>query len=580
MIIQNIVFPSECSDYPQEMFYRGSGFHKAQEGSFFLAAGQCADFDTFFNAVSVGVWRTDCRIETLSFHVSGEGRALVRFGLHRENKPLLWLSEKLFDLSSEGHDIPLSFWKDLTEGVLFVRVCAQSHVNLAHSYFETAQPVRGDVKLGLVITHFNRQKQALAAANLLGAQILDAAGGEIELAIVDNSQNFPTDALTHPSHIHVIANRNCGGSGGFTRGLLHFKDEGFTHCLFMDDDASCLPESVLRARAYFCYCTEKKIGLSGILLKDSLPQIVHEAGCIWKNADWSPVCQGLNVSDPATLLSIERCRQEANYGAWCFFCFAIADVERFPFPFFVRGDDITFSLQNHMSIRTICGISTRIDSFMNKESPMTRYLAFRSLLVMSRVVGDASPSMWWRRFKEWNHSCTRQYAYGQADGTYLALNDVLTRDHLFDGDMDGSRFRKSLAAFKQPTTAYSESTFGKYRRPSKPEPILRKLFRKLTVNGLLIPTCFFKKGLLVPKGTCPNFRQFFCFRTIYYYNDENGTVYATQHKKVAIVMRLLRDVTAFIRITLHYQVAVKRIDNAIEKLTQEAYWRKYLLDTP
>ena len=47
-----------------------------------------------------------------------------------------------------------------------------------------------------------------------------------------------------------IANRNLGGAGGFARGLIAAEDGGFTHCLFMDDDAAFQMENLIRSFAF------------------------------------------------------------------------------------------------------------------------------------------------------------------------------------------------------------------------------------------------------------------------------------------------------------------------------------------
>ena len=88
------------------------------------------------------------------------------------------------------------------------------------------------MKLGIVITHFNRQQFVLPAVERLVSDFLQTEEykDKIALFIVDNSQNLPKiDGVT------IISNENLGGAGGFTRGLINLQEtEGYTHCLFMD----------------------------------------------------------------------------------------------------------------------------------------------------------------------------------------------------------------------------------------------------------------------------------------------------------------------------------------------------------
>ena len=91
----------------------------------------------------------------------------------------------------------------------------------------------------------------------------------IGLTVIDNSQNISRDEA---QGITLIPNNNLGGSGGFTRGLLHLKDEGsFTHCLFMDDDASCEVESIRRCYHLLQFAVTERFAVSGVLMRELEP---------------------------------------------------------------------------------------------------------------------------------------------------------------------------------------------------------------------------------------------------------------------------------------------------------------------
>jgi len=95
----------------------------------------------------------------------------------------------------------------------------------------------------------------------------------------------------------LIPNTNVGGSGGFTRGLLYLKDNGFSHCLFMDDDASCHEESIKRTYAYWSYVVDdRSMGISGILFDENFPVTVLEAGGRWSERGWFGVFQKKNAA--------------------------------------------------------------------------------------------------------------------------------------------------------------------------------------------------------------------------------------------------------------------------------------------
>ena len=85
---------------------------------------------------------------------------------------------------------------------------------------------------------------------------------KVSLNVVDNSQNLP-----EIDGVNIIPNENLGGSGGFTRGLMHLKENGsYTHCLFMDDDASCEVEGIKRTISFLEHALDHKTALAGAML--------------------------------------------------------------------------------------------------------------------------------------------------------------------------------------------------------------------------------------------------------------------------------------------------------------------------
>ena len=133
-------------------------------------------------------------------------------------------------------------------------------------YYWTNTPPTNKVKLGIVITHFNRQKYVLPAIARLKEQLLDLPEfkDRVSLFVVDNSQNLPPI-----ENVTIIPNENLGGAGGFSRGLLTLKEsKDYTHCLFMDDDASCEVDGIKRTLALLTYAKDKELAVGGAMLRE------------------------------------------------------------------------------------------------------------------------------------------------------------------------------------------------------------------------------------------------------------------------------------------------------------------------
>lgn len=158
-------------------------------------------------------------------------------------------------------------------------------------------------------------------------------------------------------------NQNLGGTGGFARGMLSLIDGGtHIHALFMDDDASCETESIARALALLFHGRMPRLAVTGSLISESRPWQLLENGARF-DGYVQPIGIGRNLHQVLALLDCGRGDPRPNYGAWWFFAFGRADVQRGPFPFFVRGDDIFFGLHNDFEVITTLGIACQGEDF-------------------------------------------------------------------------------------------------------------------------------------------------------------------------------------------------------------------------
>jgi hypothetical protein len=193
--------------------------------------------------------------------------------------------------------------------------------------------------------------------------------------------------------VTVIGNRNLGGAGGFARGLIEAMNAGrFTHALFMDDDASCEPDSVWRAMALSAYLSDASGSIAGAMLHSDDPTMQYEKGAIFRcsgriRRTFEALNHARNVSKTSVVAANDG-EDTANYGAWWFFMFPIAAAKRLPFPFFVRGDDVDFSIANALKVVTLNGVASWCDNFGYKLAPGVEYLAMRGWMALALMHGD------------------------------------------------------------------------------------------------------------------------------------------------------------------------------------------------
>ena len=492
-VIQEHIVPNRLFNAPDEMYLRGRYWIDRKDDSINLLKGNEVSFNTYFNCLSVDRWRQECDITGLSVQLVGEGQFLLCVHHFGTNQPDKEVFQTYIDFGKGASQvIALPVRDDLQTGLIYLKCLALTDAKLNSIEYCTSQPCRTSVRLGLVITHFNRQSHVQRSVDrIFNDLLLDERFCNIKLVIVDNSSNLSLDIET--DKIEVIKNKNVGGSGGFTRGLMKLRDDGYTHCCFMDDDASCEIESIRRTFAYFSFLKQpKKVSISGALIQASNPSIFIEVGGYFRRARYRPVHAGLDSRDPLVISIVNENSNQGNYGAWCFFAFAMRDIEHLPYPFFVRGDDVFFSIQNHLKVQTINGVCTWIEDFAVKESPLTRYLGLRATLTLAILQDQMSLSRYIKTFYRWHKDQVRSYNYSSAIALEEAARDVLKGPRIFFDDVSGSCFREKIIPLTNKEKLNVCPNEVQYTYPRLKHRTTIRLLKVFTLDGLLLPSFFSK----------------------------------------------------------------------------------------
>lgn len=587
-ILQHIIFPNFDIDAPDDLYVRASQgclISRANKNIAFIQQGATAHFDTYFNSFTIQTWKNKTDVRSLVLRLCGQGDFVLKIKRHKLHSEMKNLSEKYITLTEDGVDIVFADLNDHQEGMLFFDLTLVSEQGLlTGGYYHTPLEPINSVKLGIVITHFNRKNYVLPAIERVSTQLLQDPNyqNKISLIVVDNSQNITPEEAKHAI---VLPNKNLGGSGGFTRGLMYLEDEGsYTHCLFMDDDASCEVESIRRAYALLQYATEEKFAVAGAQLREETTWQIHAQGEYFsynhKKIQGTSFSQGLDVRDATSLLLTEISSKKANYGGWWLFAFKICDVKKFTFPFFVRGDDIFFSIANNFSITTLNGVSVWADDFFVKESPFTRYFNFRNtVLVVLLHYKIMSRKTFIRTFSHCYWSCVHSYDYSSAEAFRLSLYDFLAGTKTFTEDMDASKARAQLAQLPQDEKMQPINRMDYNLRfvsePSKSKRRLYRFVRKITFNYLLLPEKLMKKGVVFqPKHYGANLYQTYRFKHIYYEHEASRTGYVATFDKKRLFQAYVNYFKSLWLIFTKFESAKAEYLSKEQELTSRAFWEK------
>lgn len=371
----------------------------------------------------------------------------------------------------------------------------------------TDDPETQNVHLGITITTFKREKEVKAAVSRLVRDISSHPkyAESIDIAVVDNGNTLTQDDVKGAL---LITNRNLGGTGGFTRGLIHYQETGrHTHCLFMDDDASCEAGAIFRSMSFQRHVTDHRVALSGAMLFENIKFMQWENGA-WFDGGCHSIKRDFDLRDPVKLYENEEDVDKPIYGAWWFFFFPLDEAKNYSLPFFVRGDDIDFSYANDFRVVSLNGVSCWQQDFKTKESAMTAYLFLRSHIVHHMTVPTLKCSykimkkILWGHFREYNNS----YFYGTAACVNLAMKHVMMGPQFWEDNIvpvEVLRQIKELSQCEKPVS-YTEEELRSLGLELADCNLKTKIFpvliRKLSLYGHLLPDFMIRK---TPKAKLP-----------------------------------------------------------------------------
>ncbi len=588
--LQKILWPDAalCPAGDSSLFLRLEGGASVEENSVRLPDGGAVVTDTYFNLFSLGKWQNRCALEQLHLEVLGEGSVTVQVfkttpgGTDTVVEAALELdpaTSRRLDLSG-----PLGL-PEATSGpaVLGLRITAQGAARLTAADWRTDQPPLRRPELALAITTFRREdavRDAVARFRTFRTQA--EQGAHMHLIVVDNGQS----AGLHPSaDVTPVDNPNLGGAGGFARAILEARARGASHCLFMDDDASVQAGCHERVCAFLAYACDPDTAIAGAMLPEHDPEHLWENGAVFYER-CRPQYMGTDLRDAAEVAALDfdtTAPLPAHfYGGWWYFAFPLAPVHHLPFPFFVRGDDVSFSLAHGFNMLTLSGVASVQSSFPDKESPLTWYLDLRSHMAHHLSL----PQMEIGRLRVmkiaiWFHlrNIIRCH-YDTLAALNLAFEDVLRGPEGFARDPAAEARRAAIR----------ELTVQEAWQPGAPphEAVtridvsggLRRLGMKLSLNGHLLP--FFASlgnRIHLAVHRRGEVRPLWGAAELTYVDRAGNRHYTVRHSKRRMWRETAPLLANCLRLLWRYPQLVKAWRDSYPELTSEEYWRRVLSRT-
>lgn len=603
MKLQNLLFPQTGICTEESMYFRRNGaidftWDKDYIGMFHNSS---ISFDTYFNGCSAEKWFKYTKVKKIRIVIHARGK--FRITLMRKEKSLngsdtKFLHEETFGEEGQEGVYTFPFDTESNNGMFcFSILCLSNSGALLDGYYdgEVDENDVSFVKLALVICTFKREAFVTKNVRLLNDYVLSnsesSMNGHLEIFISDNAGTLNQNDVKLNDNVHIFLNKNTGGSGGFTRGMIEVmkcrEQHKITHVLVMDDDVIINPDSIYRTFNILSLLKDeyKDAFVGGAMLRLDKQFIQTEAGARWNKGYLISHKSGLN------LLEVDAClynefEEKTEFNAWwyCAFPVDVISESNLPLPIFIRGDDVEYGLRNMKRLILMNGICVWHEPFENKYSSSMYYYIFRN-----RLIDNSIHNMKYKRkhfIKDLKEQVFREiayYRYKNADLLMDGVNDFYNGIDWFKAQ-DGSELHQSIMSrgykLQDINTLDVPFSYPAYEQSCRMEEVkgMKKFVRKITGNGFILPA---KKKA---DNEMPVVAPTFTARPVNFYRVKKALNYDYCSRKGFVTEKSVKETFRLmwkfekiaIKSRYKYRKTVKQYQERGKELMQLSFWNNYL----
>lgn len=358
-------------------------------------------FCTFFNAFPAAYWRRWTRVDQVRFRGEFTGNGTVT--IIKSTGRGLYTPITRIPLSGDGTTpqmveavIPLTNLID--GGYLWFDVSndsADSPLNIDSAEWQVPFSDKQFIASGkpkstlsIAITTFNRPSYCL---NLLRDIAADATLRERLDTIycvdqgddhVSDQQGYAEVAADLGTQLTYLRQRNLGGSGGYSRGMLESVDAGRSDFVLLhDDDAITEPEAVLRALQFADYTVRPTLVGGGMFHLDNRTVLYTQGERLDPHSVWMKSSLGLEynhdfATNPLRESPERHQRIDSDYNGW-WMCLIPVSVIRhigLSLPVFIKFDDTEYCIRaKEHGFPTVClpGVAVWHQAWHDKDPART-----------------------------------------------------------------------------------------------------------------------------------------------------------------------------------------------------------------
>ena len=574
--IQNVIFNDEIYPANRNLYYTLS----EQLESMVLS------FGTYFNSLWLQDWKEYTDISGLYLHVQFRGEGTVSIIQSRlideEVSHIVLHKEKIASSGVEYNQIKLPEADSACRMIHFeIEYDKNRDFEFLDAYYAArSSSLPRPVKTAIVICTYKRERylnhniatlKNYFAKNPTLAEIYD-------VFIVDNGKTLPTDI--EEKNIFLFSNKNTGGSGGFARGILEAlrSTTEYTHVLLMDDDIEINTEALQRTYALTSLVRDeyRQAFISGSMLRSDLKDFQWEARARIKGL-LLDIYGTMSLSNFPNLLRNEAMSTKhtnRDYAAWWYCCIPLKNIglNSLPFPFFIRGDDIDYSLKYADKIIHLNGICVWHEPFDSRRSNvMDIYMAVRNFMTIN-IIHRINPLASIFDLVKIFAGNIFTYNYGGAELVCHGLEDAISEKEIFrENQLDLLTGYKHCNEVEREVNVDLEKAHRKTRLNFP-----MKIVALLSCGGHLLPGFLFRNESVSTNGYLIGISKCLLRKQITIYNPVTGKSIIRKIDRIKAMKLSFRFTSLLLRFFFNSSKIVRRIREREHHYRTIEFWKDYL----
>ncbi len=570
-----------------------------------LHQGSTLSFNTYFNSIYEQFYTKYTTVSSLYYLLKLEGDFEVSAyrETYQESAKQLIYKEKMYQCQTSDYIkvlLPVLNQNQQAGRIYLEITCLSEQGLFTEGLVVTAQEKLRDVSLGIIICTYKKEAYVKQTVNtILKDNFLQDK--KFQIFVVDNGKTLNKSDF-EDSRVQLISNRNVGGSGGFTKGLIEALQEGVhTHFLFMDDDVELDSETIFRLFPLYEYA-KQDFAVAGSMLDLYKKHILYEAGSLYNkyfddegNLQHRPFTltglkQNLDLRNP-TSLNLLLLEESIDYGGFWFFSYSKEVVQSIglPLPLFIKTDDLEFGLRINENLENgivaFPSLAVWHEPFYAKKPVWDLYYEYRNRLIVHAIHSSLEYLDTIKLFTRTLIYHLLIFDYNSAQMIVKGFEDYMQgpsfiRSHdpeiLHSWIFEFSKSHKSQTILTHSSLNSEGSQITKAKK-------LQNLVSLLTLNGHFLPKFFIKDETAVirfsskEKDPLSNpFCKGFAKKRIIFTMENNPQTYQNELDNQAGINILFAWVKSAIRSRLRWSDVRAEWKKAANDLTSIQFWQDYL----